>query len=317
MGPLHTDPDLKPLLPTDPSPTAFDLLHVLATKPFPVSLAPSSVREAEGLTDSAGVLLHLILPHSLRCPADTYFTQVASHYPHLHRPDGDTIAYGHYENPTPAQAATRQCVDMQGNKYQCSGYRLVHWSPSLKGPTNMLPGSRAIALQIAATLSYYVARNVRIDSESSKLLILSPHSDTISDLEDVLGASASDLPPTLYDFYLVALYRIHYLPSRLSEFPKRNHNNQWVDPKPDSITNLAIHAHIKDDAPLIQELEDRATLPAIIDLVKNFPRFFTSYCTLSLTLLKPLALVAPLPSSSLSRCPVSWPTLEKLRPVTL
>ena len=89
----------------------------------------------------------------------------------------------------------------------------------------MLPGSRAIALQIAATLSYYVARNVRIDSESSKLLILSPHSDTISDLEDALGASASNLPPTLYDFYLVTLYRIHYLPSRLTEFPKRNHNN--------------------------------------------------------------------------------------------
>ena len=129
----------------------------------------------------------------------------------------------------------------------------------------------------------HVARNVRIDSESSKLLILSPHSDTISDLEDVLGASASDLPPTLYDFYLVTLYRIHYLPSRLNEFPKRNHNNQWVDPRPDSITNLAIHAHIKDDATLIQELEDRATLPAIIELVKNFPRFFTSYCTLSNT----------------------------------
>ena len=166
---LRTDPDLKPLLPTDPSPTAFDLLHVLATKPFPVSLAPSSVREAEGLADTA----------------------------------------------------------------------------------------------------------------------------------------------------FVALYRIHYLPSRLTEFPKRNHNNQLVDPKPDSITNLAIHAHIKDDAPLIQELEALATLPAIIDLVKDFPRFFTSYCTLSIIQLKPLALAAPLPSSSLSRCLVSWLTLEKLRPVTL
>ena len=147
----------------------------------------------------------------------------------------------------------------------------------------MLPASRATALQIAATISYYVARNVRLDSESSKLLILSPHSDTISDLEDVLGASATDLPPTLYDFYLVALYRLHYLSSRLKEFPKRNHNNQMVDPKPDSITNLAIHAHIKDDTALVQELEDRATLPAIIELVKQFPRFFTSYCTLSNT----------------------------------
>ena len=41
--------------------------------------------------------------------------------------------------------------------------------------------------------------------------------------------------------------------------------------------------HIKDDTALIQELEDRATLPAIIELVKQFPRFFTSYCTLSNT----------------------------------
>ena len=184
---------------------------------------------------------------------------------------------------TPAQAATRQCVDLQGKEYHCSGYRLVHWDPSLRSSTRMLNSSRSIALQIAATISYYVARNVRLDSESSKLLILSPHSDTISDLEDVLGASATDLPPTLYDFYLVALYRLHYLSSRLHEFPKRNHNNQLVDPKPDSITNLAIHAHIKDDLALIPELEARATLPVTIELVKAFPRFFTSYCTLSNT----------------------------------
>ena len=111
-------------------------------------------------------------------------------------------------------------------------YRLVHWSPSLRGPTNMLPGSRAIALQIAATLSYYVARNVRIDSESSKLLILSPHSDTISDLEDVLGASASDLPPTLYDFYLVALYHIHYLPPVSLNFQNATTTINGLTPNP-------------------------------------------------------------------------------------
>ena len=38
---------------------------------------------------------------------------------------------------------------------------------------------------------------------------------------------------------------------------------------------------------------------------------------LSLIQLKPSALEAPLPSSSLLRCLVSWPTLEKLRLVTL
>ena len=69
----------------------------------------------------------------------------------------------------------------------------MQWLPlgplePLSRSTHML-GSRA-KVQIQP-LSPYVARNVRIDSESSKLLILSPHSDTISDLEDVLGASAS------------------------------------------------------------------------------------------------------------------------------
>ena len=74
----------------------------------------------------------------------------------------------------------------------------------------MYASSRNTVLQVAATISYYTARNIRLDSESSKLLILAPHNDTISDLEDALGAPDTDLPPTLYDFYLVALYRLHY-----------------------------------------------------------------------------------------------------------
>ena len=280
---LRTDATLKPLLPTDPSPTAFDLLEILAMHAFPVSLCPSSVREAEGLTPTAGVLLHLILPHSLRCPADTYYTQVSTHYPHLHRPLEDSIAYGHYEDPTPAQAATRQCIDMQGNLYHCSGYRLLHWTPSMRTETHMQTSSRTRVLEIAATISYFTARNIRLDTESSKLLILSPHNDTITDLEDVLGAPDADLPPTLYDFYLVTLFRLHFLASRLDEFPKRNHNNQEVTPHPNSITNLAIFANIKDNAPFILELETLATLPVIISLAIDFPRYFTSYCTLSNT----------------------------------
>ena len=88
---------------------------------------------------------------------------------------------------------------------------------------------------------------------------------------------------TLHDFHLVTLFRLHYLASRLDEFPKRNHNNQQVLPRLDSITNLAIFAHIKDNAPLIRELETRATLSVIISLAIDFPRYFTSYCTLSNT----------------------------------
>ena len=153
----------------------------------------------------------------------------------------------------------------------------------MRTETHMQASSRTRVLEIAATISYFTARNIRLDSESSKLLILSPHNDTITDLEDVLGAPDTDLPPTLYDFYLVTLFRLHYLASRLDEFPKRNHNNQEVLPHPNSITNLAIFAHIKNNAPLIRELETRATLPVIISLAMDFPRYFTSYCTLSNT----------------------------------
>ena len=34
--------------------------------------------------------------HSLRCPADTYFTQVAVHHPHLQYVSGQTVAFGHW-----------------------------------------------------------------------------------------------------------------------------------------------------------------------------------------------------------------------------
>ena len=85
------------------------------------------------------------------------------------------LFYEHYEDPTPAQAATRQCQDMQGNKYHCSGYRLLHWLPSLRTSTHMFSSSRNTVLQVAAAISCYTARNIRLDSESSKLLILAPH----------------------------------------------------------------------------------------------------------------------------------------------
>ena len=65
------------------------------------------------MVPTAGVTLHLILPHSLRCPADTYFTQVAMHYPHLQYPDGQTVAFGHYEDPLPDQLATKLPTDLQ------------------------------------------------------------------------------------------------------------------------------------------------------------------------------------------------------------
>ena len=55
----------------------FDILQYLCDSSLPLSCLPTTVWEAEGMVPTSVVTLHLILPHSLRCPADTYFTQVA------------------------------------------------------------------------------------------------------------------------------------------------------------------------------------------------------------------------------------------------
>ena len=144
-----------PLLGTS-GPDPFPLLSALTTQVLPPSCHPKTVRAAEGHVPTAGVLLHLILPHSLRCPADAYLTQVAMHYPHLHRPSGPGVAYGHYEEPPRQIRDSRLPVDMQGRTHPISGYRLVHWSPDLKpGPSNhMDQSSRDSVLTVAAVLSY-------------------------------------------------------------------------------------------------------------------------------------------------------------------
>ena len=194
---LRADESSAILMSDDHSP--FTLFSALTTHPLPASCVPLTVAEAEGLIPRAGVVLHLILPHSLRCPADTYFTQVAMHYPHLHRLEDSTVHFGHYEDPTESQAAARQCHDMPSEHfYSCTGYRLLHWSPSERNPTRLpLPAVRQV-LQIAAVISYYTARSIRIDNESSKLLLLTPHNDTVKSLVDALGVPSDQFPPSLY-----------------------------------------------------------------------------------------------------------------------
>ena len=92
--------------------------------------------------------------------------------------------------------------------YNCSGYRLLHWSPRLAAGSNKLPPEDVCnVIRVAAALSYYVARQVCRNQESSKLLLLTPHNDTVNDLIDALGLPADSLPPSLYEFYLVMIYR--------------------------------------------------------------------------------------------------------------
>ena len=84
------------------------------------------------------------------------------HYPHLQYASGQTVAFGHYEDPLPDQLATKLPVDIQNVSYHCSGYRLLHWSPRLSVGSNKLPPDDVCTIiRVAATLSYYVARQVR------------------------------------------------------------------------------------------------------------------------------------------------------------
>ena len=79
--------------------------------------------------------------------------------------------------------------------------------------------TRHTALTVAAVLSYYTARSIRLDNESSKLLLLTPHNDSVVDLQDALGLPAPNYPPTLYDFYLTILYKQHFPALQPGEVP--------------------------------------------------------------------------------------------------
>ena len=98
---LRPLPPFSNLLPADPD--VHCLLSLLLSNTYPSALCPATVHQAEGVTAISDIVLNLILPQSLRCPADPYFTQVATHYPHLHRQlDDGLVHYGHFED-TPAE----------------------------------------------------------------------------------------------------------------------------------------------------------------------------------------------------------------------
>ena len=207
---------------------------------------------------------------------------VAMHYPHLQYPDGQT--FGHYEDPLPDQLAAKPPTDLQNVPYYCSGYRLLHWSPRLSQGSNRLPPDDVVTiLKVAATLSFYVARQVRRNQESSKLLILTPHNDTVEDIIDAVGLPSDNLPPSLYEFYLVMIYKQQLLPTTISEFKRTDHAGKQFTPHLENVTLQEIHAKISNDPTLHQELERRATIETIVQIALDFPKGFSSYCTISNT----------------------------------
>ena len=156
--------------------------------------------------------------------------------------------------------------------------------PRLSQGSNRLPPDDVVTiLKVAATLSFYVARQVRRNQESSKLLILTPHNDTVEDIIDAVGLPSDNLPPSLYEFYLVMIYKQQLLPTTISEFKRTDHAGKQFTPHLENVTLQEIHAKISNDPTLHQELERRATIETIVQIALDFPKGFSSYCTISNT----------------------------------
>ena len=150
-------------------------------------------------------------------------------------------------------------------------------------PGTKLRSPPALVIRILAVISYFTARTVRLDEESSKLLILAPHNDTIDDLEGKLGAPAPNYPPTLFDFYLVCIYRRVYLPTNCDKFQYTNSQGHTVTPVPQGVSTADIHRYITGNTDLQAHLQSRASLSLIVDLATSYPCGFATYCTVSNT----------------------------------
>ena len=235
---------------------------------------------------TSGVSLSLILPQSLRCPADPYFSQVATHYPHLHRirtSDG-SVQYGHYEDPTNHQLESRLHKDMKGNLFFCSGYRAIHWNPTmtLSNQMKLDDSSTKEIIKMAAVLAYFTSQSISLRSESSKLLLLTPHNDTVADLEAMLSAPETDYPPTLYDFFLTCIYRKYYLSSNLNLFPTTIHGAQQPAVE-QNVSPKRLHDYIEQHSEIKPALVQRCSLTEIADCCLLYTRGFATYCTISNT----------------------------------
>ena len=151
------------------------------------------------------------------------------------------------------------------------------------GSNKLPPEDVCNVIRVAAALSYYVAKQVCRNQESSKLLLLTPHNDTVDDLIDAMGLPADNLPPSLYEFYLAMIYRQQILPNALQEFTRTDHRGKTYTPLLENVTLREIHARSRNNPTLHQNLERRATIDTIVQIALEFRKGFSSYCTISNT----------------------------------
>ena len=132
-----------------------------------------------------------------------------------------------------------------------------------------------ISSEWPATLSYYVARQVRRNQESSKLLILTPHNDTVDDILDAVGLPPDNLPPSLYEFYLVMIYKQQILPTTLTNLhaqTTRANSTLLILKMLPSVRSTQKSA---TTLPSIKILERQmATIETIVQVALDFPKRF-------------------------------------------
>ena len=59
-----------------------------------------------------------------------------------------------------------------------------------------------------------------------------------------MGLPPDNLPPSLYEFYLVMIYRQQILPTTLTEFTRTDHKGKQYTPLLENVTFREIHAKI-------------------------------------------------------------------------
>ena len=163
-------------------------------------------------------------------------------------------------------------------------FSLNNWQPSALWTSKMYPttvlgiafstglpawplGATNFLLMMSVMLSEWLLRCL-----TTKLLILTPHNDTVDDLIDALG-----LPPDN------PIYRQQILPNTLQEFTRTDHRGKTYTPLLENVTLREIHARICNNPTLLQNLERRATIDTIVQVALEFPNIFSSYCTISNT----------------------------------
>ena len=77
------------------------------------------------------------------------------------------------------------------------------------------------------------------------------------------------------------IYKQQILPTTLTEFTRTDHTGKRYTPLLENVTFREIHAKISNNPTLHQDLERRATIDTIVQVALDFPKGFSSYCTIS------------------------------------